>query len=336
MIAIHYGKKDDFSREWKKYCDDNAIPYRLVSCYDNDIVDQLKDCKALLWHIDNLEHKDELFAKQLVFALENSGIKIFPNSKTVWHFDDKVAQKYLLEAIGAPTVNSFVFYDKSRALKWIEKTTFPKVFKLRKGGASVNVYLAKNKSHAKRLARKAFGKGFPTLDMSVILKERYRKFKLGQESFIGLLKGVVRLFIGTPFKNQSSNEKGYLYFQEFLDKNDHDQRIIVIGDKAIGLKRMVREGDFRASGSGEFYYDRELFDMECVKIAFKVSARLGFQSMSYDFIYDEIGNPKIVEVSFGFSKYAYTKCPGYWDDNLRWHEGNVALQDWIIQDLLNN
>lgn len=334
MIAIHYSKKDDFSIDWIEYCQKNKIPFKMVSCYDNDIVDQLKDSKVLLWHVDNLQFEDQIFAKYLILALNNTGIKVFPNQNTVWHFDDKVAQKYLLEAIGAPLVATYVFYNKKTALDWVIKTSFPKVFKLRKGGASVNVFLAKNRSHAIKLVNRAFGKGFPTLDMTTILKERYRKYKLGTESVLGLLKGIVRLFIGTPFKNMSSNEKGYIYFQEFLPNNDHDQRIIVIGNRAIGLKRMVRKKDFRASGSGEFYYDRELFDEECVKIAFEVSRKLGFQSMSYDFIYNEEGQPQIVEVSYGYSKNVYLPCPGYWDTNLNWHEGEIAAQDWIIEDVL--
>tara|TARA_R110001583_G_scaffold41753_3_gene132802 strand:+ start:46308 stop:47318 length:1011 start_codon:yes stop_codon:yes gene_type:complete len=336
VIAIHYGNKDDFSRDWKDYCENNSIPYKLVSCYDNNIVNQLADCKVLLWHVDNLQFQDQIFAKYLIQALENTNIKIFPNQNTVWHFDDKVAQKYLLEAIRAPMVETYVFYNKKTAMEWVEKTSFPKVFKLRKGGASVNVFLAKNRVHAKKLVNKAFGKGFPTLNMNTILRERYRKYKLGTESALGLLKGVARLFIGTPFKNMSTNEKGYIYFQEFLPNNDHDQRIIVIGNRAIGLKRMVRKNDFRASGSGEFYYDRELFDEECVKIAFEVSQKLGFQSMSYDFIYNEKGQPQIVEVSYCYNKKVYLPCPGYWDSDLNWHEEKVSTQDWILEDVLNS
>lgn len=336
MIAVHIGEKDDFSWDWKEYCIKHDIPHKLVSCYDTNIMDQLEDCDALLWHVDNLSHEDQLFAKYLIQALENRKIKLFPDYNTLWHFDDKVAQKYLLESIHAPFIQTDVFYDQKTALQWIAKETFPKVFKLRKGGASVNVFLAKNKSHAKRLIKKAFGKGFPTLDMTSILKERYRKYKLGDETFLGLIKGFVRLFIGTPFKNMSTYEKGYVYFQEFLPGNDSDQRIIVIGDRAIGLKRMVRENDFRASGSGEFYYDPQLFDMECIKIAFDVSKKLKFQSMSYDFIYDENKKPKIVEVSYGFSKKAYYSCPGYWDSNLKWHEEKVLTQDWILEDLLKD
>ncbi len=77
-----------------------------------------------------LNPRDILFAKQLLFSLEQSGIIVFPDFNTGWHFDDKVGQKYLLETIDAPLVPSYVFYSKKEALEWDEQTNFPKVFKL--------------------------------------------------------------------------------------------------------------------------------------------------------------------------------------------------------------
>jgi glutathione synthase/RimK-type ligase-like ATP-grasp enzyme len=50
-------------------------------------------------------------------------------------------------------------------------------------------------------------------------------------------------------------EKNYVYFQDFIPQNDFDIRIIVIGKRAFAIKRMVRKGDFRASGSGNIKYD---------------------------------------------------------------------------------
>lgn len=336
MVAIHYKEGNNFSVRWKAYCEENNIPYRLVCCYDNDIIEQLKDCDILLWNLNNFSYEDQLVGKYVIRSIENAGVKVFPNSDTAWHYDDKVAQKYLLEAVDAPLVETFVFLNKKDAYEWIEAATFPKVFKLRKGSGSKNVLLAKSPSHAKKLVRTAFGKGFPTLDMYSILKERYRKYKLGRESFLGLIKGVARLILGTPFKNMSSNEKGYIYFQEFMPGNDFDQRIIVIGKRAFALKRMVRKDDFRASGSGNFLFDREEFDEACIKVAFEVNRRLNFQCMAYDFIYDTHGNPKIVEISFAFNPIVYRECPGYWDDQMNWHEGEVKFEDWMVEDILND
>src|SRR5690625_3021554 len=66
--------------------------------------------------------KDVMAARKILFALEHAGVQVFPDFRTAWHFDDKVAQKYLLEAIGAPLVPSYVFYDKEQALTWVRAT----------------------------------------------------------------------------------------------------------------------------------------------------------------------------------------------------------------------
>ncbi|WP_224483115.1 hypothetical protein [Robertkochia aurantiaca] len=336
MIAIHFDNKDDFSTSWVAYCEKNGVPFKLVNCYENDIFEQLDGCDCLLWHIENFDYREQIFAKFLIKSLEEKQIKTFPNYDTVWHYDDKVAQKYLLESVNAPLAKSYVFYSEKEARSWAKQTSYPKVFKLRKGSGSKNVLLAKSFKQADKLISKAFSKGFPTLDMKVILKERIRKYKNKKESLLGVMKGIVRLFIGVPFRNMSPNEMGYAYFQDFLPGNDHDQRIIVIGNRAIGLKRMVRDNDFRASGSGNFFYDRELFDEEFVKIAFELNRKLNFQSMAYDFVYDQKGKPKIVEISYCFNKVVYYDCPGYWDEQLNWHETKVIPEEWMVEDLIKN
>lgn len=336
QLAIHYSPGNNFSSYWLRYCQDQGISHKLVNCYDNDIMCQLNDCNALMWHVNNFDYRDQIFAKNLIKAVEEKGISVFPNYNSVWHFDDKVAQKYLLESINAPLVKTYVFFSKKDAKRWAKNTNYPVVFKLRKGSGSKNVLLVKSYSHALRLINKMFGNGILPLNMTSMLKERFRKYKLGKEPFIGLIKGVVRLGIGTPYLNMSVGEKGYAYFQEYLPYNSFDQRIIVIGQKAFFIKRMVRENDFRASGSGHIVYDKSQVDLKCIEIAFKISDKLGFNCMAYDFIYDNEKNPMVVEISFGFNQLGYIDCQGYWDQNLIWNKENVLPQQWMVDDLIHS
>jgi hypothetical protein len=82
---------------------------KLVDCYNTDIMNQIDDCDALMWHHNQAGVKDIVFAKQLLFAVEHAGKVVFPDFRTGWHFDDKVAQKYLLEATGIDIVPTYVF-----------------------------------------------------------------------------------------------------------------------------------------------------------------------------------------------------------------------------------
>lgn len=330
-IAI-YNKSEGFSTRWVEYCERNGIPYKLVNPYKSDIIDQVKDCGAFMWHHSHSDHRDVLFAKQLIFSLEAVGVKCFPNSHTTWHFDDKIGQKYLLEAIGAPFVPSYVFYTKEEALDWVTQTTFPKVFKLRGGAGASNVKLVSTEQKAKRMIRKAFGRGFTQFDRIEYFKERYRKWKEGKDSFLGVLKGMGRLVVVTDFAKMRCKERGYVYFQDFIPNNEFDIRVCVVGNKAFAIKRMTRKNDFRASGSGDIIYQKTQIDERCVDISFKVNQKLKAQSVAFDFVFDQKNKPLIVEMSYGYAVNAYDSCEGYWTDDMQWHEGpHFDFCGWMVK-----
>jgi len=331
-IAIHH-RAGSFSDRWIAYCEQQNIPFKVVNAFDSNIIEQVKDCDVFMWHHHHGQFKDVLTAKRILFALEHAGVKVFPDFKTGWHFDDKVAQKYLLEAVGAPLVKSYVFYDKQSALEWIEETTFPKVFKLKGGAGAANVKLAKTKKDAQKLIKKSFGKGWPAFDKVNYFKERLNNFIQGKEGFITIAKAFGRLVIPIENIKFMPIEKGYVYFQEFIPNNDSDIRVIVVGDKAFSIKRMTRKGDFRASGSGNIIYEKSAIDERCLQMAFETSKKLNAQCLAYDFVFDENNKPLIVEISFGFSMGGYVDCPGFWDEQLNWHEEEFNPYGWMVEVL---
>lgn len=331
MIAIHNEtSKHLFHYLWIDYCIQKNIPYKLVNCYESDIIKQLHGCSCLMWHYNQSSSKDIVMAKSLLFSLEQSGMKVFPDYNTAWHFDDKVGQKYLLEALEVDLVKTWVFYDVKSALQWINQTSFPKVFKLRGGAGSQNVQLIHSKSKAQKLAHKAFGKGFPAYDSWGSLKERFRKWRLGKADFKEVVKGIVRLVKPPRYAQVMGSEINYLYFQEFIPNNDADIRIIVIDGKAFGIKRMNRENDFRASGSGFILYEKEHIDEVFVKTAFEIHKKLKAQCIAYDFVYDATKKPLLIEISYGFANAGYNDCVGYWDENMNWYEGKFNPYGWMI------
>jgi hypothetical protein len=331
MIAIHNNTSEVlFHYRWIDYCKKNNIPYKLVNCYDGNIIEQLEGCTGLMWHYHQANVNDIIMAKPLMYALEQSGIKVFPNFNSAWHFDDKVGQKYLFESLEFETVNTWVFYDKQTALKWLEQTTFPIVFKLRGGAASQNVKLVRSKIKAQNLVNQAFDKGFSAYDAWGSVKERLRKWRSGKTNTFDIMKGLIRLVNPPRYAKIMGNEINYIYFQEFLPNNDSDTRIIVIDGKAFALKRMVRANDFRASGSGDFQYEREVFDERCVKLSFQYSLKLNAQCVAYDYVFDVNNNPKLVEISYGFANKVYDPCTGYWDEQMNWHAGSFDPYGWMV------
>lgn len=337
-IAIHH-TAGTFSDRWIEYCINNDISYKLVNCYSSDIIDQLNDCQGLMWNWTLTDYKANLFARQLTISLEKKGVKVYPNINTGWYYDDKLGQKYLFEAIKAPFVKSFVFFSKEEAFDWISKTTFPKVFKLRGGAGSSNVKLILNKKSAKRKIKRAFGRGFPLYTKLLDLKQRIWVLKRDQDvnALISLSKGIVKLFLPNGEMALLPRQKGYAYFQEFVSNNQFDDRIIIIGERALAIRRFNRKNDFRASGSGIIEYDPKLFSTRIIEIAFTVSQNIDSQSTAFDFLYDQQGNPLIVEISYAFAAGpVYDACPGYWDKQLNWNETKVNPQFFIIEDFVNS
>lgn len=330
-IGIHYSG-DDFSARWVSYCTEKGIPFKIVDCHKPDIVEQLSDCDAFMWHFHQGDAHEILFAKQLIFSLHAAGKKVFPDFNTMWHFDDKVGQKYLLEAVGAPIAPSWVFYDKNSAMKWAAATTYPKVFKLRGGAGSENVRLVPSHGEAKRLIRKAFGKGFLNYDSTAWFFDTLKKYISGRTSIIDLRQRFLKMFFLPDHARVAGRQKGYIYFQEFIPGNDHDIRVIIIKDKAFAIKRMVRENDFRASGSGRIIYDRDQISENLIRISFSISKKILAQSIAFDYVHRN-GEPVLIEISYGFHPAAYTKCQGYWDENLSWHEGEFNPYGWMIDNL---
>lgn len=335
QIAIHRREKS-FSDRWIAYCDMHGISYKVVNCFDSDIMDQLTSFDCLLWHWSHGEPSEQLMARHVITAAELMGVKVFPNHPTCWYFDDKIAQKYLLEAIDAPLVPTYVSYDLNETLRWIDQASYPKVFKLRRGAGSSNVKLVRSAKEARSLAQRAFSSGFsPIPHYGQDVQKRYLAARNR-----GDLWQVIRRIPHVLSKIRHSrrmmeSERGYAYFQDFMPGNTFDTRVTVIGDRAFAFTRNVRPGDFRASGSGDIVYDMDRINHKCLEIAFEVTRRVRSQSMAFDFVLGERQQPFILEVSYGYASQAVYSCPGYWDGRLKWREGHVWPQDAILIDLLN-
>lgn len=334
MIAIHHSR-GSYSERWISYCDTHNIAYKIVDCYASNIVDQLKDCDAIMWHHSHINQKDILFAKQLLFSLQQSGMKVFPDFNTGWHFNDKLGQKYLLEAINVPHAPSYVFFTKKDAFEWIARTIFPKVFKLRSGASSANVMLVHSATGAMRLTEQAFGKGFSQYNAYGSLRERFRMFKMGMTGVKDVVKGLGRFLVPPPSAVTAGKERGYIYFQDFIEGNDYDLRVIVISNKAYAIKRMVRKNDFRASGSGVILYGKDEIDIDAIRLSFEAAKKINSQCLALDIVFKDT-KPLVLEISYGVLISGYDKCPGYWDSDLNWHEIKFNPYGWIIEDMLKN
>jgi glutathione synthase/RimK-type ligase-like ATP-grasp enzyme len=335
LVGIHrdlFGQFRDLNLKFEKILQFNNIPCVRLEASQPDfweIVPRL-DLFIFSWiHYDAYFHR----ATTILPVIEKHyGVKCLPDQATCWHYDDKIKQYLLLEAHGFPVVPSWVFWEKPEALAWIKTAPFPLVFKLKSGAGSSSVLLVKNQAQARRLIHIMFGRGMVTGRIPSLRATRFRDFNPYKELRHLARRMRNRLQGIDPFPYWQRH-KNYIYFQKFLPGNRYDTRITTIGDRIFAFRRFVRKNDFRASGSDNWSLDRSRIDMEMVKLGLEISQKMGFQVMAYDFIYDENGKPRIVEISYTYGDYPEFST-GYWDADLNWHDGSYWSQYLELVDAL--
>jgi len=315
-----------FSQKYLRILQYNEIDYVVLNIDDPEFWNEFKRIDYFIFRWGHAHNEAQRALSFLPIIERETNTKVFPNHQTCWHFDDKIRQYYLLKYHDFPVIDSFVFWNKEKAIDFASTTTYPIVLKLKGGAGSSNVKLIRSQKEAVQHINLLFDKG--------IKQENFYEFPriFSKKILLGWLRKLKVL--GPAHENYWQVVRGYAYFQEFLPDNPYDIRITTIGNRAFGFTRNNRPGDFRASGSGSIFYDLSRIDLECVKLAMKISKKLGFQSMSYDFLYDKEKNIRIGEISYTYQDKAVYNCPGYWDENLNWHEGHYWPQYCQLVDLL--
>lgn len=323
-----------YMRRFETILDFNGIKHVRLEADAPDFWAQVSRLNLFIywWGHSNNERQ---VALTIIPIVENEmGIACLPNIRTCWSYDDKIRQYYLLRKYGFPIIPSWIFWDKKQALDWLENAPLPVVFKLKGGAGSSNVVLVDNKRLGQKLISKMFSTGMKSGHVpwgNTLWKDL--GFKITARHFCG---NAIRR-TGEVFGFASRGwelHKNYVLFQKFLPNNAYDTRVTVIGDRAFAFRRFNRPNDFRSSGSGRIDYDINKIDMKFVEKAFEVSKAMNFQSMAYDFLYDENGEVAFCEISYTYVASVVYDCPGYWDSLLDWHEGHFWPQYCQLIDAL--
>lgn len=323
VIAIHpddYGPNDASSPIWSRLLNKAGHEVREVNVYRADILDQLTECDGFMWRHAHLPQMRQI-AKRLLPVIEGElGLVVYPDQKTCWHYDDKIAQAYLFKAVGIPTPKTWIWFDKYSALDWAQNANYPLVLKLWAGAGSTNVRLVRSETEAAYWICRLFGKGVSNLERPSF-------------SLINHLLDTVRFLVRGELQCPWELHKNYILFQEFLADNEYDTRITVIGNRAFGYRRFNRPNDFRASGSGNFDVNPNYIDKQFVTLAFDVAKKLGVQSVAIDGLKKQ-GCPVVGEISYTYVSWMVHACPGHWDAQMNWHDGVMWPEEAQIQDYL--
>lgn len=334
LVLHRNGERQSYSGRWIERARSDGIQVKVIDAFKEPVT-SISDCDGFMWRPSPSAYS-RLYAKRLLPAIEHGlAIPTFPDWRTLWHFEDKIAQHYLLTFANIPAPSTFVAWDRAQALEFAETTAYPFVLKLASGFQSANVRLIKDRDEAKYFVDQLFGPGVTGLGYGPASSSRrfLRRLRMAGDSLAG------RSHPNTPSR-ASELQHGYFYAQEFLPRNDFDVRITVIGNRAFGFRRFNRTDDFRASGSGKIDWDPAAIPEDMLRLAFRTSRILGAQTVAIDGLRKE-SQPVVSELTLTYASWAVRDCPGHWVLNggpgtgtLHWVEGAMLAEDAIYDDFI--
>lgn len=332
-------ESDASSFRWARLLQAAGHDVRWVDVYRPDILAQIQGCDAFMWRWAHFGGMFQIARRLLPVIERELGIPVYPNQNTCWHYDDKIAQAYLFDALRIPSPKTWCWFSGSGAKAWARETTYPLVLKLAGGAGSENVRLIRTIDEANQWIERLFTSGAASLeepreDPPWTLRKRLRA-------------AAKALLLGKSLDQPSPVawplEKQYALFQEFLPDNAYDTRVTVIGGRAFAFRRFNRPDDFRASGSGLIDWNQQDIDKGFLRLAYYVASQLKTQSCAIDGVYDSHRNHVTVEVSYTYVSAAVHECPGHWElegdpwnGTLSWVEGQMWPEEAQISDLLSN
>lgn len=334
---FHDKHSTSWSHPWLDYCQGKNISHCLVDWREFGAYEILVKYDIVLWHFSHYSHQEMIFARNILNALKAAGCRVYPDNSDADHFDDKIAQSYLLNALGLPTPTNYPLHSESAVEDWIgSESVFPIVAKLRSGSGASNVQLIKNSEELRSYSKKMFKSGFDSKPSLLLKVASNISSTRSLKQFLQRLKRAPEFFFSRKSAGKRSNESGYIYLQEFIPKVPYDLKVVVVGEKLSFICRGVREGDFRASGSGDLFYDHSLMSQAIIDSAFNAADAMNSDCTGFDMIIDpRTGSPVILEVSYGFSHLAIIDAGGFYSRDGSWKEIPLNAPQELLRRLID-
>lgn len=240
-------RERDYFPKYERFLKSNKIAYEFYDPYRHDWIEQAKRFDLIVWHTSS-DPSTQMLAEGKIYTLEKLlNINTYPSFNEVWGYENKVNAHYQYKAFNFPEIPTFISHSKCDAIEFVENCKFPLISKIATGSSSFGVDKVKNKEEALAIINKVFS-----------------------------YKGKKTYF---PYFSQ----KDYIYFQEFIDSAEYDLRVICIGDKLFGYYRYPNQGDFRASGAGN--YEKKEIPNGALELSYKVREAFGATCLATDMVF---------------------------------------------------
>jgi glutathione synthase/RimK-type ligase-like ATP-grasp enzyme len=318
------GNSQSFSAMWKAQADQMGIEAEVIDPMLPGAIERIGGYDAFIWRY-NFQFPWTEAGPRILSAVEDGyGLPVWPPRQLRLIFENKVAQTYLLDALDVPRPRTWVFWSEAAARAALPGLPLPLVAKLSRGMHSSGVALVRTPEEALTVARQMFSFGLDSMEF----------LRNGKGLRWGKYTPLVHAFRRGRFRGD--HQRGYVMFQEFVPDNAFDTRVVVQGDRAWASRRMVREGDFRASGSGVSDLSAQAIDPAALELSWRLADAMGVRSLVTD-VMKRDGEPVMGEFSYTMAAHVVRIWEGHWlrgPDEIVWVDAPLDWPRAVFEDFV--
>jgi len=240
-------------------CRELKVAYRTVDIFSSDWVKQVRDsgCDAfVVWPGEFIHEWKRLYDERLRFLTNEMKQILYPSYDSLWLYGSKQRQRDWMDIQGFPHPETWVFYDRDEAMRFINSAKLPLVVKLDIGATASGVWIVNSLHAARKFIDSAFSHGI-----------------IGKRADV------------------RSRQWRFLLFQEYIP-DIREWRILRVGDSYFGHEK-GKSGGFHSGSDvvGWFAPPRKALDL-----IHRVTETGGFRSMAMDVFETQDGNLLINEL----------------------------------------
>ena len=267
----------DHHQNYIDACRELDVEYEVIdllsSSYINDIVDS--KAQGFLCHPPcKIPEQKNIYDERLFFINKVLGKPIYPSYEELYVYENKRNLSDLLKVLDVPHAKTNVFCRKQDAIDFVEKATYPLVFKSKIGAASSGVDIVKNSRQAKKLINKSFGRLHPLFTY-------------------GHLRCTKKY--GIPIPTPGTLQRHYVIIQEYHPIK-WEWRIIKIDNTFAGRQKLLN-GKF-ASGSLQVGWKKP--PIELLRLVKNIAHQRNYYSIAVDIFETKDGKFLVNEIQSMF------------------------------------
>jgi len=281
VVGIHQDRHG-WCRQYKAFADQYGLRSVMLNLFSDDWVSAVMECDAILFKGTMYPESIRILKERAYFIETFLGKTAVPNWNSYWHFDSKAIQRDIFQVQGLTipeTIVTGIQEDIDRlGVSFPEKV----VLKETSGAGSSQVRL--------------------------ICNSQFSRWRLGQWQLDSTAyRGANVILRSLQLRPARGPQK---IVQRMIENDGFDIRVTTIGNRhAYLFRRLCRDNDFRASGSGRIDYTWDDRYLELIRALVDFSDKMGFNTMAYDVIAGRDGHYYVIEMSASFDEKALEACP---------------------------